>query len=103
MQKDRIVQVISTVELEPEGKNIPVVIRNIKYTEIYSGNDENNLTKTVIKGGYIDIGIIDTMKDLIVNFIGAVVFSIFGLLYIKNRDKYKFAAKFIPIMYKEKT
>ncbi len=103
MQKDRIVQVISTVELEPDGKNIPVIIKDIKYTEIYSGNDENNLTKTVIKGGYLDIGIIDTMKDLIVNFIGAVVFSIFGLLYIKNRDKYKFAAKFIPIMYKEKT
>ena len=57
----------------------------------------------MMKGGYLDIGIIDTMKDLIVNFIGAVVFSIFGLLYIKNRDKYKFAAKFIPIMYKEKT
>ncbi|MCP1224189.1 hypothetical protein [Sebaldella sp. S0638] len=103
MQKDRIVQIISTVELQPEGKNIPVVIKNIKYTEIYSGNDENNLDKTVIEGGYLDIGLIDTMKDLIVNFVGAFVFSIFGLLYIKNRDKYKFAAKFIPIMYKEKT
>jgi hypothetical protein len=103
MQKDRIVQVISTVELDPEQKNIPVIIRDIKYTEIYSGKDVNNLEKTVIDGGYLDIGLIDTMKDLMVNFVGAVVFSIFGLLYIKNRDKYKFAAKFIPIMYREKT
>ena len=38
------------------------------------------------------------MKDLIVNFIGAIVFSILGLLYIKNRDEYKFAEEFMPIM-----
>lgn len=38
------------------------------------------------------------MKDLFVNFIGAVVFSIIGLLYIKNRDEYKFAENFIPTM-----
>ena len=37
------------------------------------------------------------MKDLFVNFIGAVVFSIIGFLYIKNRKKYKFAKNFIPI------
>lgn len=29
-------------------------------------------------GGYLDIGLLDTMKDLFVNFIGAVVFSIIG-------------------------
>ena len=46
----------------------------------------------------MDIGINDTMKDLIVNFIGAVVFSIIGLLYIKNRDEYRFAEEFMPIM-----
>ncbi len=38
------------------------------------------------------------MKDLIVNFIGAIVFSIIGMLYIKNRDEYKFAEHFIPTM-----
>ena len=36
------------------------------------------------------------MKDLFVNFIGAVVFSILGYFYIHNRDKYKFAENFIP-------
>ena len=36
------------------------------------------------------------MKDLIVNFVGAVVFSIFGYLYVINRDKYKIAEKFMP-------
>ena len=47
-------------------------------------------------GGYLDIGLIDTMKDLIVNFIGAVVFSIIGILYLKNRGRGKLAASLIP-------
>ena len=37
------------------------------------------------------------MKDLIVNFVGAVVFCIFGYLYILNRDKYGFVNHFIPV------
>lgn len=96
MQKDRIVQTISTVELEPDGKNKPVVVDNIDKTIIYSTEDGNNV-ETVITGGYLDIGIIDTMKDLIVNFVGAVVFSTIGYFYIHNRDKYKFAENFIPV------
>ena len=54
------------------------------------------MVETIIEGGYLDIGIIDTMKDLFVNFIGAVVFSILGFFYIHNRDKYKFTENFIP-------
>lgn len=96
MQKDRIIQTISTVELEPEGKNKPVVVDNIYQTVIYSDN-QGEITETIISGGYLDIGIIDTMKDLIVNFIGALVFSTIGYFYIHNRDKYKFAENFIPI------
>lgn len=96
MQKDRIVQTISTVELEPEGKNIPVVVDNIYKTVIYSEADGETI-ETVITGGYLDIGIKDTMKDLIVNFIGAVIFSTIGYFYIQNRDKYKFAENFIPV------
>ena len=47
-------------------------------------------------GGYLDIGLLDTMKDLFVNFIGAVVFSIIGYFYVKNRGQGKFARRFIP-------
>lgn len=46
--------------------------------------------------GYLDIVIIDTMKDLFVNFIGAVIFSTIGYIYVKQRGKGKFAAQFIP-------
>ena len=40
--------------------------------------------------------ILHTMKDLIVNFIGAVVFSIIGILYLRTRGKGKLAASLIP-------
>ena len=96
MQKDRIVQTISTVTLEPEGKNKPIIIDDINKTVIY--NTKNGETsEIVIEGGYLDIGLNDTMKDLIVNFIGAVVFSIIGYFYIQSRGRYKFAENFIPI------
>lgn len=96
MQKDRIVQEISTVELNPEGENKTVKVDNIEKTIIYT-NKDGQISEIVIDGGYLDIGIIDTMKDLIVNFIGAVVFSILGYFYIHNRDRYKFAENFIPV------
>jgi hypothetical protein len=92
MQKDRIVSKISSVKINPEGKNEPILINNIDKTIIYSNNNQN---VTVIEGGYLELGIIDTMKDLFVNFIGAIVFSVLGYLYIKNRDSYKFAERFI--------
>lgn len=96
MQKDRIITSMSTVTLHPEGKNISVKIDNI-YSTIINYLDKNGKEESkIIEGGYLDIGIIDTMKDLLVNFIGAVVFSLIGYLYIKNRDKYKFAEEFMP-------
>lgn len=98
MQKDVIVDTISTVKLEPDGKNKAVVIKDIEKTIIQSKDKNGKIKESVIEGGYLDIGINDTMQDLIVNFIGAVVFSILGLLYIRNRDKYKFAENFIPKM-----
>ena len=36
------------------------------------------------------------MKDLFVNFIGAVVFSTIGYFYVKGRGKGSFATRFIP-------
>ena len=47
-------------------------------------------------GGYLDVGIHDTMKDLLVNMVGAVVFSIIGYCFVKKKGKGKFAPRFIP-------
>lgn len=91
MQKDRVITQISSVAINANN-NAPVWVKDIVKTQIYS-KDGSVMT---IENGYLDIGLIDTMKDLFVNFLGAVVFSIIGFLYIQNREKYKFAEGFIP-------
>ena len=72
MQKDTVVHTISSVMLDPDGGNVPYMIRGITDTAV-------NGQKLGL-GGYLDIGLIDTMKDLLVNFIGAAVFSFIGYL-----------------------
>lgn len=88
MQKDAIVNSISTVMLDPAGGTEVIHINDIK--EVLINGKELGL------GGYLDIGLLDTMKDLFVNFIGAVVFSVIGFFYVKKRGKGKFANRFIP-------
>ena len=95
MQKDKIINTISSVKLNGDN-NKTVVIDNIEYSVIYSLDNNGQIKETIIDG-YLDIGINDTMKDLFVNFIGAMIFSIFGYLYIYNKDKYKFIYNFVPV------
>ena len=94
MQKDFIMNTISSVKLNPTGKNVPIIIENIKELSVNGKNLE--------LGGYLDIGLFDTMKDLLVNFIGAVIFSVIGFFYIKNRGKGEFAKQFIPTIDEDK-
>lgn len=93
MQKDTIVHSIGSVMLDPEGGNNPVAIHNI--TDVIVVTADGSQIPLGL-GGYLDIGILDTMKDLFVNFIGAVVFSFIGYFYVKNRGKGWFARRFIP-------
>ena len=88
MQKDTVVNSITSVMLDPTNSNIPVTIDGI--TSVQVNGQELGF------GGYLDIGLYDTMKDLFVNFIGAVVFSTIGYFYIKHRGHGKLAKAFIP-------
>ena len=91
MQKDFIVSSIYTVTFNPDGLNSVYEIPEITETVLlYNGEEIYRFN------GYLDIGIIDTMKDLLVNFVGAVVFSTIGYFYILGRNKGVFASKFIP-------
>lgn len=92
MQKDTIVNTIGSVMLDPTGGQTPRVIRGI--TDVILVTDQGNIPLGL--GGYLDIGLLDTMKDLAVNFVGAVVFSIIGYFYVKSRGKGRFARRFIP-------
>ena len=98
MQKDRIVQKFQSVMLNKDGENIPVNVDNIVRTEIYANNGQEVIA---IDGGYLDIGINDTMKDVIVNFLGAFIFSVIGYLYTKNREGYRFIEILLPRRMKE--
>ena len=88
MQKDTVVHSITSVMLDPTNKNIPVTVSGIE-SVVINGQDLG-------LGGYLDIGLYDTMEDLFVNFIGAVVFSVIGYFYIKRRGKGRIAKAFIP-------
>ena len=92
MQKDFIVNSIHSVSLDPENLNRVHSISGI--TDVILVTEQGEIPLGL--GGYLDVGILDTMKDLWVNFIGATVFSIIGYFYVKHRGKGFFAKRFIP-------
>ncbi len=86
MQKDTIITSITSIQFNPDGKNkaltIPIediVVNGVQWDY----------------GGYIDIGLIDTMEDLFVNFVGALIFSVIGMLNVKHGKGGKFMDRFI--------
>ena len=98
MQKDTLVENISSVSLNETGENIAIHINDISSSTITTSDG----TTYVINDGYLDIGLIDTMEDLGVNFIGAVIYCIIGFFYVKNRDKDSIASKFLMRIKEEK-
>lgn len=93
MQKDTVIHTISTVNLDPNHGTTAVIVRGIQ--DVILVLDDGTQMPLGL-GGYLDVGIIDTMKDLFVNFIGAVVFSVIGYFYVQGRGKGNFATRFIP-------
>ena len=79
MQKDYIISSITSVTLDPTHSQKLVTVKDITKTVIYTASGET----VVIEGGYLDVGRLDTMKDLFVNFIGALAFSVIGYIYMK--------------------
>lgn len=93
MQKDTILHTISTVNLDPNHGTTAVMVDGIQDVILVL---EDGTQKSLGLGGYLDIGIVDTMVDLFVNFIGAVIFSTIGFFYVKGRGRSRFAPRFIP-------
>ncbi len=84
MQKDTYLNTFQSVLLNRDGRNVPIKV--IVDSVVINGETWK---------AYIDLGLIDTMLDLLVNFIGAAVFSVFGYFYIKQRGKGNFLKRFI--------
>lgn len=93
MQKDAVIHAIDSVMLDPTRTNTVIHIRDIVDTIVVHSDGTQEALNI---GGYLDVGIIDTMKDLLVNFVGALVFSFIGFFYVKHKGKGKVANRFIP-------
>ena len=88
MQKDTVIHRFQSVMLDESMKNIPILVDGITSTAV------NGVDLGV--DGFLDIGLFDTMEDLFVNFIGALVFSIIVLLSNKFEKARWLAFQFIP-------
>lgn len=91
-QKDAILNNISSIILDESKNSQPVKIKDIYKTILY---DHDYQELTTIYDGYLDIGLNDTMQDLLANFFGASIYSLFGYFYIKNGGKKNLAGKFL--------
>lgn len=89
MQKDTVLHEITSVALDPTRSNIPITISGIRDTVVNG--------QSLGLGGYLDIGLHDTMQDLIVNMIGALVFSVGGFFQQKRKKRSKMAEYFAPV------
>lgn len=84
MQKDTLLSDISSVNVDNvknyKEEDVPDIYETILY-------DENKNVLKVIKGGYLDIGLNDTISDLEANFIGALLFWLINYLSIYNKKR----------------
>lgn len=83
MQKDTIVNQISSVSLDPTNSNISITVKGIEDVILVTDSGEQALGL----GGFLDIGLYDTMEDLFVNFVGAVVFSVVAFFECKSEKR----------------
>ena len=94
MQKDMIIHSFASVTLDPTNSNIPILVDNITDVAVNG--------KSLGLGGYLDVGLYDTMQDLFVNFVGALTFSIIGYFSAKS-GKNKIAKQFVPVVLPEES
>ena len=90
MQKDMILSTVSSGKFSENGQTA-VTLNRITKTVITTADGQ-----TYTLDGYLDIGLIDTMKDLIVDFIGALIFSVIGYFRMKRTGPHPLADALIP-------
>lgn len=90
MQKDKYINEFNSILLNPKKDNEVMVVDKIGYTTIY---DEYG-KRIVTFNGYLDVGLHDTMDDLIDTLVGSLLFGVIGYLYLSNRERYRFVEMF---------
>lgn len=81
MQKDSVLTSFSSGFFSADGQT-PVMLDEIQKTVIYTESGET----FTVPGGYLDIGKNDTVKDLFVDFLGALLVSIPGYFYLRQKE-----------------
>ncbi len=89
MEEDSIITDIRSYLLSG-SHNESVDILDITKTEIYYGD---GLVYT-IEGGYLDVGLLDTLVDMLVCTIGAVIFAVIAV--VDKFVKFDLLGKFVP-------
>ena len=95
MQKDTYLTDIYTVMLDTKKTNTVIPVEGIAGVTVQGASGD------VVLPTYLDIGLFDTMKDLMVNFVGALVFSIIGYFFVKEKGEGRIARQFIPRLEEE--
>lgn len=92
MQKDSLRTALHSVWVPNDLGQKVTHVNGITKTVIYTAGGE-----IVELNGYLDLGLTDTIKDLFVNFVGAIIFSVIGFFYVKHRGRGHIAGQFIPV------
>lgn len=92
MQRDSVIRDIAVRYFSPDGET-PIRIEQISQTVIHTADGAIYYIP-----GYLEIGLLDTLKDLFVDCAGAVVFSVIGFFYVRSRGKGRIARQFIPVV-----
>ena len=92
MQKDVLLNTIHSVSIPNDVGEKVTHVTGITSTVITTQSGEQ-----IVLNGFLDIGLADTMKDMMLNCVGAIIFSIIGYFYVKRRGKGHFARQFIPV------
>lgn len=80
MQKDTIIHTIKSAKLSQEGQSL-TILKDV--TDVSINGENLNL------GGYLDIGLYDTMGDLFYNLVGTLIFCFIGYYVTKKESEHK--------------
>ena len=88
MQKDTIIHTIKSAKLS-QGDQSLTILKDV--TDVSINGESLNL------GGYLDIGLYDTMGDLFYNLVGTLVFCVLGYYVTKKENEHKLVKCFIYV------
>jgi len=83
-QKDTLIKDIASVSIDNVKNYKEEKVLEIEETILYGKNKE---VLKVINGGYLDIGLSDTMSDLFANFLGVFIFWVINYLSIYGKKR----------------